>query len=98
MKKEIIRKSIRLTPQVAELVEKTAESLRMSENKLIDILLFDLLTENNKFVDCPSCEARLIYKPIVNIIGICQADCQCGTSIWWDTEEHKTIKVTKHPL
>ncbi len=43
MKKEVVRKSIRLTPQVAELVEKTAESLRMSENKLIDLLLFDVL-------------------------------------------------------
>lgn len=98
MKKEVVRKSIRLTPQVAELVEKTAESLRMYENKLIDLLLFDVLTENNKFVDCPSCGSRLIYKPIVNIIGICQADCKCGTSIWWDSEENKIIKVTKHPL
>ena len=53
-------RSFRLTPEAAANLERLATDYRMSENKIVNILLTELVAVRDRTLEDPTCAARIL--------------------------------------
>lgn len=90
-----IRKNFRFTDQIAGILEDSAVNLNTSENELVSIAIFDFLSDNKKFIICPTCKNKTFIKQLIPAGDLLSLKCNCGTAIWYDPEQDKIVKSKK---
>lgn len=94
-----VRKNFRLNSTIARALAQRSNELNISETKLAEIALLELLLEKDRFICCPECKAYVGFKKDINDLEPYHGwECHiCKSQLIIDSKTLKILTLTPTP-